>query len=250
MQAIIVAGGKGSRMAPYTNDRPKSMVGVLDKPLILYQVERLRDAGVKKIVIEGNTTNHASVLQRFLGDGSKFGVDIVHRAHDRILGTGGGLRDGLLTLAGESNAPTIVTYGDTFSDIKLKKLYKQHVENSNPITAVTVPQELPYGVFSRTEGGLSFVEKPTLDSNASMFVVDNSIVEQLPEVGDFTEFLARGLREDQISVGLYEHKGFRVNVNSLLDLGLVEEWLLKKRGVEPYTDEELYYRPANYSSRK
>lgn len=250
MQAIIVAGGKGTRMAPFTNDRPKSMVGILDKPLIGYQVEALKDAGVKRIVIEGEAANHAAEMKRYLGDGSNFGVSIFHRVPEGSLGTAGSIRDGMQFLGRGNDKPTIVTYGDVFSDIEIEKVYERHTKGRNPVTAVTVSERLPYGVFSRIKGGTSFVEKPKVESSAGMFVISKSLVGRLPEVGDFSNFLLNALKDKRIAVGLYEHTGFRVNVNSLADVNRVEGWLLKERGVELSHEDELYLRAASDPSRK
>lgn len=251
MNAIIIAGGKGSRMAPFTNSRPKSMVGILDKPLLQYQIEQLRDAGIQNIAIQQDNKNHSPLIQRFFGDGSRFDVSITHRPSSELLGTAGNIRDGLLAL-GETEESAVVFYGDIFSDIDLKELVAAHKESGHSITGVTVPKKLPFGVFylSNQEDVVDFVEKPTLDSSAGMFVIERDMATLLPESGDFTgEFLTQRVKRGDFSIGTYQHNGFFANVNSLGDLDRVEEWLLRREGVSFDPEIEQWLRSASQERR-
>src|SRR3989344_7791153 len=85
--AIILAGGKGERLRPLTNDRPKVMIDLAGKPIILWQIEWLKSHGIKTFVVASGYKHE--VIEEFLGDGSKFGVKIFYSVEDKPLGTGG-----------------------------------------------------------------------------------------------------------------------------------------------------------------
>ena len=84
LQAIILAGGKGERLRPYTDDRPKPMVLILEKPILEYQVRWLASQGIRRIVISCGYL--AEVIQEYFGDGGKFGVTIRYAYEEEPLG--------------------------------------------------------------------------------------------------------------------------------------------------------------------
>src|SRR5690606_11352058 len=89
MKAIILSGGKGTRLAGILDDIPKSMVEIDGRPLLLRHIEKLRDTGVKEICI---TVGHlAKVITNYFKDGSKFNVNITYSFENNLLGTGGAL---------------------------------------------------------------------------------------------------------------------------------------------------------------
>ena len=83
--AIILAGGKGERLRPLTDDRPKVMIELAGKPIILWQIEWLKSFGIQKFVIASGYKHE--VIEEFLGDGSKFNVEIFYSVEDEPLGT-------------------------------------------------------------------------------------------------------------------------------------------------------------------
>ncbi|MCK9262021.1 MAG: sugar phosphate nucleotidyltransferase, partial [Azoarcus sp.] len=99
MKAMILAAGRGERMRPLTDNCPKPLLMVGGKPLIVWHIERLRDAGIRELVI-----NHAHLgqqLEAALGDGSAFGVSIAWSPETSALETAGGIRKAL-PLLGDS----------------------------------------------------------------------------------------------------------------------------------------------------
>lgn len=91
MQAVIMAGGKGTRLASVTKDIPKPMVQIDGKPLLQYQIENLRDNGVLNIILIIGHLGY--VIREYFGDGSKFGVKISYFEEESPLGTAGALSE-------------------------------------------------------------------------------------------------------------------------------------------------------------
>jgi N-acetyl-alpha-D-muramate 1-phosphate uridylyltransferase len=112
MRAMILAAGRGERMRPLTDRLPKVLLEVDGKPLLQWHVEKLQRAGYERIVI-----NHAWLgeqIEQRLGDGSRFGVEIVYSPEKQALETAGGIAQALPLIG---NAPFLVVNGDVFTDL-------------------------------------------------------------------------------------------------------------------------------------
>jgi N-acetyl-alpha-D-muramate 1-phosphate uridylyltransferase len=143
VRAMILAAGKGERMLPLTKEVPKPMLMVGDKPLIQYHLEAFALARITEIII--NTGQFGEKIEEYLGNGSKFGLEILY-SHEGIepLGTGGGVNNALSLLG---NCPFILVNGDVwtnfdFSTLKLKSEYLAH------IVLVKNPVHQPQGDFA------------------------------------------------------------------------------------------------------
>ena len=114
---MILAAGRGERMRPLTDSKPKVMVEAGGKPLIEWHLHKLKRAGVQRVVI-----NHAWLgeqIERQLGDGTRFGLDIVYSAERQALESAGGIANAL-SLIGEQ--PFLVVNGDVFTDLEFARL--------------------------------------------------------------------------------------------------------------------------------
>ncbi|HRP75000.1 MAG TPA: nucleotidyltransferase family protein [Rhodocyclaceae bacterium] len=114
---MILAAGRGERMRPLTDACPKPLLRAGGKPLIVWHIERLRDAGFETVVI-----NHAHLgaqIEAALGDGRRYGTSIRYSAEREALETAGGIRTALPLLG---NDPFLVINGDVFCDVDLKDL--------------------------------------------------------------------------------------------------------------------------------
>lgn len=112
MKAMILAAGRGERMRPLTDKLPKPLLPVAGKPLIVHHIERLAEAGIRRLVI--NHAHLGDMLERRLGDGSRWGVEIRYSAEGTALETGGGIFHAL-PLLGE--APFFALNGDVWCDV-------------------------------------------------------------------------------------------------------------------------------------
>jgi NDP-sugar pyrophosphorylase family protein len=184
MRAIILAGGKGERLRPLTNERPKGMVEVAGRPILAYQIAWLRHYGVSDIVISCGYL--ADVIQRYFGDGSPHGVRIRYAIETEPLGRGGGFRYAMALL--EGSGPIIGTNGDIVTNLDLASVVKRHQDAGVLATDVLVPLRSPYGIVDLDAEGYvtGFKEKPLLPHwlNAGIYVFDPGIRDLLPERGD------------------------------------------------------------------
>lgn len=141
LQAVIMAGGLGTRLRPLTEDLPKPMLSVGGKPLMERVIEQLRQVGVKRV----NVTTHykPEKIKEYFGDGKDFGVELCYLNEDQPLGTGGSL--GLIDAPTE---PMLVINGDILTQVDFKAMLAFHREHLGDLT-VAVRQysmQVPYGV--------------------------------------------------------------------------------------------------------
>ncbi|MEA3275475.1 MAG: nucleotidyltransferase family protein [Pseudomonadota bacterium] len=146
MNAMILAAGRGERMRPLTDQTPKPLLRVGDKPLIVHRIERLSAAGFRRIVI-----NHAHLghrIEETLGDGSRWDIEIRYSPEDRALGTGGGIFRALPLLGPD---PFLVVNGDVWSNIDVSRLRISEGRLAH-LVLVDNPLHNPEGDFALHDG--------------------------------------------------------------------------------------------------
>lgn len=183
--AIILAGGKGERLRPYTNDRPKPMVEIGGKPILYYQVSQLKKAGIEDVVFACSYQREA--LQKHVDSGSKYGVKALFSVEEMPLGRGGGIKRAMKMLAhGWQNV--LITNGDNLWKLDIEGLIRKHQERNAIATIVVVPLKSPYGIveFNDKDEILGFKEKPILPHwvNAGVYIFSKEIEPLLPDEGD------------------------------------------------------------------
>lgn len=216
-RAIILAGGKGERLRPYTNDRPKPMVEVAGKPIIVYILEQIKQAGVEEVVIACSYLHE--VLQDYLGNGEKFGLKISYSVEDSPLGRGGGIKQAMKHLSGDWQ-DVMVMNGDQLWELDIQQLISQH-ENRNALaTLVVVPLKSPYGIveFNGNNEVVGFREKPVLPHwiNAGIYVFSREIEPLLPELGDHETETFPKLPKERFMV--FQSQGYWRGVDTVKDL--------------------------------
>lgn len=178
LQAVIMAGGLGTRLKPLTDDLPKPMLHVGGKPLMELVIEQLREVGIRRV----NVTTHYKPEKIFdhFGDGSTFGVELNYVNEDKPLGTGGAL--GLMDVPTES---MLVINGDILTDVDFRAMLNYHREN-HAVMTVAVRQydiKVPYGVIE-CKGSLvsSLKEKPQMNFlvNAGVYLLEPKVYEFIP----------------------------------------------------------------------
>ncbi|OTG99431.1 N-acetylmuramate alpha-1-phosphate uridylyltransferase MurU [Acinetobacter sp. ANC 4973] len=148
MKAMILAAGLGNRMRPLTLYKPKPLLEVGGKPLIVWHIKKLKEIGVTEIVI--NSAWLADVLIGALGDGSQFGVQIRWTREDEGLETAGGIINALPLLGTE---PFILVNGDVWTTFDFTSLLKVKLENDLAhLVFVSNPEQHPNGDFTLAEG--------------------------------------------------------------------------------------------------
>ncbi|HEY8536558.1 MAG TPA: nucleotidyltransferase family protein [Vicinamibacterales bacterium] len=195
LAAVIMAGGFGTRLQPLTNDTPKPMLPVGDRPLLELTIERLRSAGIRRV----NITTHylADRITEHFGNGDAFGVDVRYVAEDRPLGTAGALR-----LIDAGPEPLLVINGDVLTRVDFRDMAAFHRAAGAMATIGVRPVEFvfPYGVVEADEHGVHGLhEKPRLSYlvNAGVYLVEPAAFAYIPEGRryDMTDLIDRLLAE-------------------------------------------------------
>ena len=183
--AIILAGGKGERLRPFTNDRPKPLVEVGGKPILAYQLGQLTKAGIDEVVFA--CSYHHEALERHIDSGDKYGIKAHFSVEETPLGRGGGIKKAMKELP-EGWEHVLITNGDNLWKLDLAGLMEKHQKNGAIATVVVVPLKSPYGVveFNDKDQILGFKEKPILPHwvNAGIYIFSKSIEPLLPDEGD------------------------------------------------------------------
>lgn len=219
MKAMILAAGFGERLRPLTNDTPKPLLKIANKPLIQYHVERLVDAGVRELVI--NTSWLGDKIESFLGDGSRFGVRIQWSRESEPLETGGGIRRALPMLGGE---PFLVINGDVWTQYPLCKLVEREWTEEMDAHLVLVPNPVhhPEGDFTLDERGcVRYPEKGVGTFTFSgisvmrpeIFAMFSSASERFP----IRDVLAGGIRDGYVTGEVYAESWWDVGTLERLE---------------------------------
>ncbi|MBI2651315.1 NTP transferase domain-containing protein [Candidatus Woesearchaeota archaeon] len=182
--AIMLVGGKGTRLLPLTLNTPKCMIDVQGKTVAEHIFDLLKKYGIRDIIMSVGYLKEK--IKDFYGDGSKFGVNLTYLEENEQLGTAGPLRLGKDFLKDSF----IVTNGDELKNINIPRMFRLHKRKNAlaTIALTTVTDPTNYGV-ARVSGSriLEFVEKPKPDEapsnliNAGFYIIEPEVIEMIPE---------------------------------------------------------------------
>ena len=164
---IIMAGGKGKRMLPYTKNKPKPLLKIKDKPILEHILSKAKKEGFKNFIFTINYLGQK--IKKYFNDGKKWNVKISYVKEKLPLGTVGGIK----LIKPLPKEPIIVCNGDVISDIKFEDLLNFHIKNKAFATMAIKSYEIenPYGVVNlRGEKILNLDEKPVIKSNINVGV--------------------------------------------------------------------------------
>ena len=216
--AVLMAGGKGTRLFPITRDIPKPMLNVGDKPILERIVENLIEQGIQTFWISINYLGEA--IKAHFQDGSRWGVDINYLEEDKPRGTAGSLE--LLPIE-DMNAPVFVMNGDIVANINLERMVELHKSAGAVMTIGSKLHNInvPFGVLQVSDGrvtGLS--EKPDMELlvNAGFYLLEPEILKLIPPGAhlDMTELMGLSIEAGQ-KVSPF------VLLDSWMDIGLPDQ---------------------------
>lgn len=224
LQAVIMAGGLGTRLRPLTEDLPKPMLPVGGRPLMELIVAQLRQAGIRQV----NVTTHykpEKIVEHF-GDGGEFGVEINYINEPRPLGTGGAL--GLMP---KPDKPLLVINGDVLTQVDFRSMLAYHQEQLADMTVAVTQYEIgvPYGVVE-CEGPKirRLLEKPqmTFLVNAGIYLLEPHVYQFIPKGQRFNMTdLIRWLMEAGRSVVSFPIREY------WLDIGMHRDYVQAQKDV-------------------
>ncbi len=187
MQALILAGGKGTRLLPYTTVLPKPLMPIGDMPILEIILRQLKNSGFTSVILAVNYLSH--MFELFFQDGNKFGINIEYSFEEKPLGTAGPIANALELLQEDF----LVMNGDLLTTLDFKKLFDHHIKNGCSAT-IAVHQrkvDIDYGVVKYDDNFnlIGYDEKPSIDFDVSMGinVLNKSSVSSLIEKNVFLD---------------------------------------------------------------
>ncbi len=221
MHAIVLAGGRGERLRPFTSDRPKAMVEIQGEPLLAYQLRWLRTQGVTDVRIACGYRHE--VLQEYCGDGTGWNLRVTYSIEEEPLGRGGALKRAMRSLPAGAGT-CIATNADVVTDLELAPAVAAHRRMGVLATVVVSPFRSPYGIVdvdaeNRVTG---FREKPELPYwiNAGIYLLSTEVLPLLPDRGDHEDTTFPALATEG-RLGAYQSRAFWRGVDTVKDLSEV-----------------------------
>jgi mannose-1-phosphate guanylyltransferase len=245
MKAMILAAGKGTRVRPITHTIPKPMIPILQKPVMEFLLELLRQHGFDQIMV--NVSHLAEEIESYFRDGQRFGVQIAYSFEGSIvdgdlvgnaLGSAGGLKK-IQEFNPFFDETFVVLCGDALIDLDLTTAVKRHREQGAIATIITksVPKELvsSYGVVVTDESGriVKFQEKPSVNEalstqiNTGIYIFEPEVIDYIPTGQEYD--LGSDLFPQLVEKGL---PFYAVNMDfEWVDIGKVPDYWQAIRGV-------------------
>ena len=227
MKAVILAGGKGTRLKPYTTIIPKPLVPLGDRAILEILIGRLKKYGITNLTL---CVNHLSnLIIAYFGNGKKWGVNIKYSLEHEFLST-------VAPIKLIKNLPEnfLVMNGDLLTDLDFKELYNYHLENKSLITVATYKRtaKIDFGVIEIDKNkniAVGFKEKPEYELNVSMgvYVFNKKILNFVPDGQPFGfDDLMQVLIAKNKNIKVYPYDGY------WLDIGRPEDYEKANEDIE------------------
>jgi len=236
MKAVVLAGGKGTRLAPYTHILPKPLMPIGDMPILEVLLKQMKQAGVTDVTL---TVGHlANLLQTFFMDGQQWGMNISYSYEEEPLGTAGPL-----SLIKGLDSTFLVTNGDVLTTLDLRELLTYH-KSQGGIATIAVHQRkvnIDLGVVQwNGDGRISgYLEKPTYEYTVSMgiYVFEPAVMNFIPfnVYLDFPELVLKMIAAGEKVVG-YGFDGYWMDLGRPDDYAQATEDFMNMR--EQFLPEE------------
>ena len=221
VSAVLMAGGLGSRLRPLTNNTPKPMLTVGDKPIIEHNIDRLIEYGIDEIYISVNYLKEQII--DYFGDGTSKGVSIKYIIEDRPMGTIGALS----MIKKVSNSTILLMNSDILTDANLELMYRNFIKSRKKMMILSIPYtiDIPYAVIETIDDKvLDFKEKPsiTYHTNGGMYLLNSSSISKIPKNSFYnaTDLMQKFLNSDLVH---YSHKGNWIDIGRPEDFKLSQE---------------------------
>jgi NDP-sugar pyrophosphorylase family protein len=235
---VILAGGKGSRLRPYTVVLPKPLMPLGDHPILEVIIRQLAKCRFTHITMAVN--HQADLIKAFFNNGSKWNVNIDYSLETQPLSTIGPLK-----LIPDLPENFLLMNGDVLTDLNLRRLYEEHVSEGRMFTIAAARRNhiVDYGVLDADGSGnlIGFREKPSFDYTVSMgvYVVNRKILDMVP---DGTRYGFDNLMLDALRTGASVH--VRFHDGYWLDIGRVDDYM---KAIDDYEERRNQLIPDAYN---
>ncbi len=231
MKALILVGGKGTRLKPYTNSIPKPLLPVGEKPILEIILIQLRNAGIEEVIL---AVGHMSQLfESFFGDGSKFDMKITYTFEDEPVGTAGAIAYAIDSFEDDF----IVMNGDLLTTLDYRKMFKAHQKNNASGTIAISKREvkIDFGIVETDSEGMltSYKEKPSYFYNFGMGVnvLNVAAIRPFLKKGEYLDMpnLMLILKDNGEKVCSYQEDCFWLDMGQPDDYEKANEVFLKRK---------------------
>lgn len=218
MKVVILAGGKGTRLRPLTNDVPKPLLKVANRPILEWIIVHLKNNGLSDIII--SVGYKGNLIKKYFGNGEKFGVDIAYAVETKRLGTAGPLS--IVKRNFSVKEPVVVMNGDILTRLDFRKLISFHKSNKADMTIGSIQKmfRIKYGTLKLKDGMVFGVEeKPVVDFNisAGIYVLNPNVFNIIPNgFFDMPTLIEKAVRQKK-KVFAYEIKESWKAIDRLVD---------------------------------
>ncbi len=222
MKVFLLAAGLGRRLLPHTASKPKCLIDIGGKPLLSWHVEKLKLLGIDHLII--NLFHEGEQIENFLGDGSKWGINIEYFYEKELLGTGGGIGNALSSIG---NEPFIVISGDVWTDFDLSNLSLNEGSLAHLIL-IENPQENLEGDMFLDKGKVNSLGKGRSLTFSGLALIDPQLFigAKTGKYDLWQEILLPASEKGQVSAEVYG--GYLVNINTIEDLEKLDAYLLEE----------------------
>ena len=239
MKACIMCGGAGTRLRPLTFERPKPSIPLLNKPSVGHLVEHMSANGFNDIVITLGYLGHN--IEEYLGDGTKFGVEIDYIYERKKLGTAGSVKNAEHTLR---DGPFLVVGGDHVMDFNLREFYQFHRRNDSILTVgvMSIDDPREYGILDIDVANRvhRFTEKPSSGeifsnlASTGIYMCDPEVFDRIPkERFDFAKDLFPKLLSSGEHLSAWMARGHWNDIGNATAYRQASRWMLDNlRGTE------------------
>ena len=231
LRAIILAGGRGTRLVPYTTVLPKPLMPIGDMPILEIIIRQLRKIGIHDITLSVGYL--ATLLEAYFGDGSRWGVTIRYSREDKPLGTAGPL-----ALVPGLSDTFLVMNGDLLTTLDLADMVRFHRECGAVTTVGLFKKQvkIDLGIIETNSDNhiTGYVEKPTLSYEVSvgLYVMDPVVLRYIPygERFDLPDLITRLIAEKQPVIG-YRFNGYWLDIGRQTDYAQAVELFERERTI-------------------
>lgn len=210
MKAVILAGGLGTRLQPYTTFLPKPMLPLGEKPILEHLIDWTRKNGIKSVVL--CVSYLRKTIEDYFEDGKRFGVSIEYAVSNRPLATAGQLK----TAEKFIDDTFVCMYGDSIFDFNLRNMINQHKKKKSFVTMSLYEYKtnLPYGVIeiTKTDKVVAWNEKPEIKANINMgcYVMEPEIMNMIPKNIPYgmDDVIKKAMARKKLVSSIVSKKGF------------------------------------------
>jgi NDP-sugar pyrophosphorylase family protein len=217
MKAVVLAGGRGTRLRPLTFSVPKPLLPIAEKPILEIILKNFKKSGITEVII--SVGYQSELIKAFCGDGARFGLSVEYVDEEKPLGTAGPLS--LMRDSFGEGEEFVLMNGDIFTQLDFSRMIDYHKKGKYCMTIGyrTYEHTLPFGVLELEDAKLcGIVEKPSIafDVSTGIYVLDASVIDFIPDNVFLTmPELANKLLEKKYNIGAYRIEEYWLGIENI-----------------------------------